>query len=604
MHPTLIPIPRKFDSLPGAFHIASRQNVLHKGGANEAVMSLRETLADGSAQPYAWSAQARDPVVTISIGSATGNSQGYHLTITPDGATIVGDDAAGAFYATQTFEQLARQYRDAIPCCHIQDHPDFPVRGYMLDISRDKVPTMQSLFHLIDLLAELKYNQLQLYTEHTFAYLGHEVVWKDASPMTPEEIRILDDYCKERFIDLVPNQNSFGHLDRWLKHPQYEPLAEKSDGFTFPWGTYQPTGFTLNPQDPRSLALIEDLFDQLLPNFTSNYFNVGCDETCDLGLGKSKDLCEKIGKERVYLDFLLKIYDSVKRRGKTMQFWGDIILHKPELIPELPKDVIALNWGYDAGHPFEKETRAFADAGIPFYVCPGTSSWCSITGRTDNAIANLRESAAAGLANGATGYLNTDWGDYGYLQYLPVSYLGIAAGAAFSWCLDSNKDINLPRALDLHVFHDSANVLGKLFFDLGNIYKLTKTMMGNSSRFFWALVGDQSREKYFDMLTREEYDAAEQMIDAAMSPLASSRAAREDAELIKSEVMNAAAMLRHACRRGRRRLKVEPLSDKQLTGDLQHIISEHKRLWLARNRPGGLSDSVKRLEDRLADYAQ
>ena len=68
-----------------------------------------------------------------------------------------------------------------------------------------------------------------------------------------------------------------------------------------------------------------------------------------------------------------------------MQFWGDIILHKPELIPELPKDVIALNWGYDADHPFEKETRAFADAGVPFYVCPGTSSWLSISGRTDNA---------------------------------------------------------------------------------------------------------------------------------------------------------------------------------------------------------------------------
>ena len=80
-----------------------------------------------------------------------------------------------------------------------------------------------------------------------------------------------------------------------------------------------------------------------------------------------------------------------------MMFWGDIILHKPELIPELPKDVIALNWGYDADHPFDRGREAFRDAGVPFYVCPGTSSWITLAGRTDNAIANLRDAATNGL---------------------------------------------------------------------------------------------------------------------------------------------------------------------------------------------------------------
>ena len=102
---------------------------------------------------------------------------------------------------------------------------------------------------------------------------------------------------------------------------------------------------------------------------------------------------ERLGKGRVYLDFLLKIYQAVKSRGRTMQFWSDIVLHYPELIGELPRDVIALDWGYDADHPFEKETITLADARVPFYVCPGTSSWLSITGRTDNAIANLKSAA-------------------------------------------------------------------------------------------------------------------------------------------------------------------------------------------------------------------
>ena len=46
----------------------------------------------------------------------------------------------------------------------------FAVRSYMLDISRDKVPTMGTLKQLVDILARFDYNQFQLYTEHTFAY--------------------------------------------------------------------------------------------------------------------------------------------------------------------------------------------------------------------------------------------------------------------------------------------------------------------------------------------------------------------------------------------------------------------------------------------------
>src|SRR5450432_1002677 len=395
----------------------------------------------------------------ISIHRATGHAQGYILTITPDAAAIAADDPAGAFHAKQTLTQLHRQFPDALPCLTIEDWPDFPTRGVMIDISRDKVPTMQTLFTIVDQLAELKINQLQLYTEHTFAYREHEVVWKNASPMTADEIRELDKYCHERFIDLVPNQNSFGHLDRWFKHAEYQHLAEAPDGFTFPWGKQMKTGFSLNPLDPRSIAFVEKLYDELLPNFSSKFFNVGCDETFDIGQGRSKDEVQSRGRERVYLDFILKIHRAVKNRNRTMMFWGDIILHQPELLGELPRDITALNWGYEADHPFEKETRAFRDAGLPFYVCPGTSSWCSIAGRTDNAIANLKNAAVHGLRNGAVGYLNTDWGDYGHLQYLPISFLGFAAGAAYSWCYESNHDLPIADVLDAHIFHDAAKIM-------------------------------------------------------------------------------------------------------------------------------------------------
>ena len=526
------------------------------------------------------------------IDPAVARPQGYQLSITPAICSLVAHDVAGMFYARQTVVQLRRLFPTALPCVEIEDWPDFPVRGVMLDISRGKVPTMATLLSLVDRLTEWKINHLQLYIEHTFAYRGHEEVWQSASPMTPQEIRRLDEFCTARFIDLVPNQNSFGHMERWLRHPRYMPLAEAPDGADTPWGFRWPGPFSLCPTDPRSLELLADLYSQLLPNFSSALFNVGCDETFDIGQGRSRDQCLKRGVHQVYLDFLGRVNDLVRRHGRRMMFWGDVILHKPELIGRLPADVIALNWGYEADHPFDAEARQFSRGGVGFYVCPGTSSWCSIAGRTDNMLANQRAAAEAGLAHGAAGYLNADWGDHGHLQYLPMSYAGLAAGAAMSWCLQSNRDLPLPRVLDVHVLADAAGVMGAAACELGNVCKAVGKTIPNRSALFDILVPTSTHRDPMEGITPAGLEAAEAAIDAAMRNVHASKMQREDAELIKCEFENAAAMLRFACRKARGENR------RGLSDELEQIIHRHRQCWLARNRPGGLEESVGKLNDK------
>lgn len=548
---------------------------------------------------------ASDRVVT-SIDPEIQRPEGYRLLIDQDSPiSIAAADPAGIFRGRQTLAQLRRQFENQpLPVLTIDDWPDFPVRGFMLDISRDKVPTMASLYALVDLLAELKINQLQLYTEHTFAYREHGLVWKDASPMTGDEIQSLDAYCRERFIELVPNQNSFGHLERWFKHKEYQHLAEQPDGFMFPWGNRMPTGFSLNPTDSRSLAFVESLFDELLPNFSSRLFNVGCDETFDIGLGRSKEAVERRGRERVYLEFVQKIHKAVTSRGRRMMFWGDIILHKPELLSELPKDLIALNWGYEADHPFETETQAFARAGIPFYVCPGTSTWCSIGGRSDNAIANLKSAAKHGLASGAAGYLITDWGDHGHLQYFSTSYLPLAAGAAFAWCAAANDDLSqLMQAVDLHVFQDDSQRMSRIFYDLGNVGLALKNPIKNGSALFWTLIVGEEWKKRYEHVTADEYRAAAVAAEAAIRGLEDARISLDCADLIKAEVRNTAALLKHACRRGLFLMDSQLASASALRDEISSIVAEHERLWLLRNRRGGLSDSAARLRRVRDDYS-
>ena len=372
-------------------------------------------------------------IKVVRTNSAPDHPEGYALAISKTGIEISFRETGGLRAATATLRQLLREYGRRLPCLHIRDWPDFPRRGVMLDISRGRVPKLETLLDLAEKLSDFKINELQLYTEHTFAYQKYKSVWQSWGALTAKEIQILDARCRELGIDLVPNQNSFGHLRYFLADPRLKKLGELSEPYEAETKDFLRRPTTLAPNHPGTLPFLRGLYDELLPNFSSEFFNVGCDETWDLGRGQSKKLCEAKGKGRVYLDFLKKIHREVSARDKKMMFWGDIILKYPKLIRELPKNVIALNWGYEANHPFEKEAAQFAKAKIPFYVCPGTSTWQTLIGKHDNALANLRAAAKAGKKFGAIGFLNTDWGDGGHPQPLAVSWPLFAAGAALAW---------------------------------------------------------------------------------------------------------------------------------------------------------------------------
>ena len=58
----------------------------------------------------------------------------------------------------------------------------------MLDVSRGRVPSLQTLLDLVDKLADFKINEFQLYMEHTFAYRNYEPVWRGWGALTGEEI--------------------------------------------------------------------------------------------------------------------------------------------------------------------------------------------------------------------------------------------------------------------------------------------------------------------------------------------------------------------------------------------------------------------------------
>lgn len=637
----LLPQPRSMNAAGGFLTLADHRLIVLDGPDPAALLFSAKRLQAALAERAGvrWEIVAGNTAPHDQIGATLSvveggvrHPQGYELTITPDGIHAVASAPAGIFYAVCTVIQLLGIWDQEpgvgsqpiggsasiqlpassvqLPALRISDWPDFPNRGVMLDISRNRVPTMQTLFDLVDLLASWKINQLQLYTEHTFAYRNHPEVWADASPMTGEEILALDAYCRERFIELVPNQNSFGHMTRWLTHDRYRRLAEAPDGCDTRWGHYD-YPLSLCPTDPGSIELVRSIFDELLPHFSSRQFNVGCDETIDLGQVRSKEAVAKLGAGRVYLDFLLQIYREVKARGRTMQFWGDIIMEHPELVPEVPRDTIALEWGYQPDHPFDAHGARFAASGVPFYVCPGTGTWNTIAGRTAGALGNLRNAAENGLKHGAVGYLNTDWGDAGHWQPLPVSYLGFGYGAAVSWACAANVESDIATAVGRYAFDDPSGALGRIAHDLGNAYLKTGVDVHNATVLarmlqttYAQFVANRQRYPNF---TAEGLLAAVAEVDAVMArwPAAASR--RPDADLIRREYAWAADMLRHGARRGVWMLgKADGQEDAALrvalAADAERLMAEYRELWHARSRPGGYAESVGRMEKMRGDY--
>lgn len=603
----LFPVPQKIESTGRFFDHSTRtfiklntfDHLIRKG-----VMRALDALRCRTACRFCLTAgtvHADKILAELSIDETKGQEE-YHISITASGTEITAGGAPGLVYGFETFLQIAAEAPGKIPELEIDDKPLLAHRGYMLDISRCKVPSMSSLKKMIDSLAALRCNELQLYTEHTFAFQGHERVWADFSPVTPEEIMELDIYCSERFIELVPNQNSFGHLERWLKNPAYTHLAESITPWHYePWDAdYQAT---LYPSD-EAIEFIRGLYSRMLPNFSSSTVNIGCDETLELGNGRSLERCRREGTHTVYLDFLTRLNALAGEFGKKVQFWGDIILHTPELISKLPANITAMEWGYEANHPFAEDCGKFAASGIPFYVCPGTSTWNTFIGRTSNMIANIVSACSEGAKAGAAGMLLTDWGDGGHHQYWPFSWPGISLSMACAWNPEAaSEHIRLlPEAVK--VFFDNRShggALGAALLELGDIYKCFPAEVNINSA-VWCSI-------FF----RKEDSARAASLLGMITPAMTRNALKKlkswhrrfiaspptDDELIIREITNGVLMticaLEYMLYRQKCRINKQKWRD-----TMTEVIAGHESLWLARNRRGGLHESSENLRKCLA----
>jgi hexosaminidase len=511
--------------------------------------------------------------------------QAYFVDITPDCVIAGGQGATALHYAVQTLRQIARAQAALWPTLQIVDWPTLAYRGVMMDASRGKVPTLDTLKEVVDQLCLFKANVLQLYTEHTFDFPHHPRIGQGCGPLTEDDMLALDAYARPRGVELMPNLNSFGHCAHMLALPEYQHLAESA------------AGWSLCPTDEGTYTLLDDLCADLLPAFSSRIFNVGCDETWDLGKGRSAEAVAARGTGRVYLEHIVRLRELAARYGCRIQLWGDILLHYPELVPELPEDVTLLDWHYEAEKDYPS-LKVFASSGRPFWVCPGTSSWNTLFPRIENSNGNIRTLARQGAEQGAQGLLNTDWGDNGHYQPLGQCWYGYVYGAEQAWSGGQTEDAAFDRRFGKLFFGPGGEKVAQVMRELGRLNALPGMPLPNASRSIYALLDEPLVGEAAPALPAATLEEIVRVCGEAQDTLRALWAASRD-PLSIDEMIYSARMMSYAARKalasqqiraalaatdgpGGEQLSQAIVTWHALDGELVNLGELFEKLWMAR----------------------
>jgi len=345
--------------------------------------------------------------------------EGYIINITGDRVLVAAHTEAGLFYGVQTLKQLIRANRKGytIPALTITDWPALRYRGWMDDISRGPIPTVDFVKDCIRKMSEFKQNFLTLYTENTFSLNKYPDIAPPGA-FTATEIAELTAYAAKYHIDIIGNFQSFGHMEKILANPFYKQLGDNS--------------YILNPASEKTYDFLRDIYSEIVPAYKSPFFNINCDETQGLGEGRSKRMADSIGIGGIYAYHINRIDRLLKPYGKRLMMWGDIAVNNSDIISQLPKDLVILSWGYHAAQSFDDAIQPFKKTGFDFMVAPGVSCWSELWPGMSNAAINISNYVRDGAKLGAMGMMNTAWDDDGH-NLFNNNWHGLAWGAECSW---------------------------------------------------------------------------------------------------------------------------------------------------------------------------
>ena len=538
------------------------------------------------------------------IQTATLSGEAYEINVYKYDVECLYATPEGRHNAVCTLKQLL-QNMEKLETCSIYDEPQFKIRSVMIDISRNKVPKLETLKNIAYHLSLLKINDIQLYIEGRAFYYAFLDKYYDNKEdyLLPEEMLELYHYCQDIGVTLTPNTNCFGHMAYWLNQDDLNHLALKPEGFEFTkqglWGYAQ----TIDPDNEEAVEFVIKLLDELLVCFPGcQRMTIGGDEPFEI-LYPTKNPNAK----DIYLKHMTKIINHIKSKGITPSIWADVVKDYPDTLHQL-KDTILLEWGYDAGDITQKNCEMYQKSQIKYMVCPGTSGWLTFTGRMNNMIQNYKDAANHGGFNGAIGMVITDWNDGGSFSQLPTNLLTYAYGACYAWGENDFSEEDLNKYLDEMIFKTK---LAASVYDLGNYYLCQDEELRNATKLFISFFSCQTDGINIDIKSYSDCNALSnnknvlnyEEIEKTQNYLKSwyERNHLVDNNLYRKELMFSYRLVKHSLKLNYVYLKLMDVKPcikelRYLQKDIKILIREYHDIWYYRNKKSDYSFSEKRLK--------
>ena len=544
-------------------------------------------------------------IKTDHLGISENEDQAYRLTVNRNYVRMEATTNTGLFYATQSLKQLYRYAflqskcgEITLPCMTITDWPNFKIRAWQDDISRGPIVSMDYLKRLIPQMAECKLNAFSLYTEHTFKTKCHpDIAPTDA--FTAEEIKELEDFCRPYHIQIIGNQQCFGHFEEILCNPFYSHLAD--------------TKWNLNPAKEETYKFLEDHLREVARAYKSPYFNINCDETESLGQGYAKAYVDSIGAEKVYYQHINRVNRMLRPYRKRVMMWGDIADQHPEILEHLDKDIFLIAWSYVGIDDFNSFLKPYANSGHKFFVAPGVSLSERVWPKHYEFEPNITNLCRDGYKNGASGVINTCWDDFGESLINSALY-GLALGAEMSWNAISTDERYTEANFANHFFGSTSDSLINYLDSISEISKIDdigkfSALTEHITPFYPSQITDST--KMANQLLFERLDHLELIEWGAVEKIKKNRDMIDNA--IYSIMRMKWCALRNIARCQLYKTYNDPteenidFSQHMINGLLWHLHQlkkEYVKVWNIESRPYWLDVNMKKYDDIARELQQ
>ncbi len=438
-------------------------------------------------------------------------SEGYLLIFNARQHILAANTETGLFYGMQTIKQLIRAgWKQAL---FIADYPSFAHRQVYDDISRGPISTVAYIKEQIARLAELKINALSFYIEHVVQPVSYPDFAPANGKLTIPQIKELSAYAARYHMQLIGSFQSFGHFDKILSLPRYRSMGE--------------TSTLISPLNPGAREFLKSVIGELCDAFSGPYFNVNCDETFDLGKGKSKAYIDSIGPARFYADHIKFLYDIVQQHHKKLMIWGDIALTHETILDMLPRDITYLTWEYGGQPSFAKWMEPFQKRGLTFMVCPGVLNSYRLIPDMTMATANIDGFIPEGKEKGAAGVVTTVWDDGGAYLFSGDWY-GVYKAADKSWNTHAGGKASFDARYTMTAYETSDESYVHALDDMMALRKLPLTYNLTDNIWNQKLLPASGRQL---ILNNTDVDSALHIIYRAKNAIAAAMPARHTSDI-------------------------------------------------------------------------